>query len=77
MDGVRLSDRIPSEYIVAWCGLEQLNIEIRKRRPRWFGHVKRREEGECLGDVLRMEVPGNRPRGRPKKTWMDNVKEDL
>ena len=24
-----------------------------------------------------MEVAGNRPRGRPKKTWMDNVKEDM
>ena len=33
--------------------------------------------GDCLGDVLRMEVAGNHPRGRPKKSWMDNVKEDL
>ena len=77
MAGVRLSDRTPSEEIGRWCGLEQLDIEIRRRRLRWFGHVKRREVGDCLGDVLRMEVSGSRPRGRPKKSWMDNVKEDL
>ena len=75
--GVRLSDRIPSEEIGRWCGLEQLDIEIRRRRLRWFGHVKRRDGGDCLGDVLRVEVPGSRPRGRPKKSWMDNVKEDM
>ena len=75
--GVRLSDRILSEEIGRWGGLEQLDIEIRRRRLRWFGHVKRRDGGDCLGDVLQVEVPGSRPRGRPKKTWFDNVKEDL
>ena len=24
-----------------------------------------------------MEVPGSRPRGMPKKSWMDNAKEDI
>ena len=52
-------------------------MEIWRRRLRWFGHAKRREEGDCLGEVLQMVVTGNRPRGRPKKTWMDNVKEDM
>ena len=33
--------------------------------------------GDCLGDVLRMKVPGSCPRGRLKKSWMDNVKENL
>ena len=69
--------RTPSEEIGRWCWLEQLNIEIRKGRLRWLGHVKKREVGDCLGDVLQIEVPGNRPRGRPKKSWMDNLKEYL
>ena len=33
--------------------------------------------GDCLNDFLRMEVPGSRPKGGPKKSRMDNVKEDL
>ena len=74
---VWLSDRISSEKIGRWCGLEQLDIEIRRRRLRSLGHVKRREVGDCYGDVLRIEVPGSRPRERRKKSWMDNVKEDL
>ena len=37
----------------------------------------RREVGDCLGDILRMDVRGNRPGGRPKMYWMDNMKEDL
>ena len=77
MAGVRLTDRVSSEEVAAWCGLEQLETEIRRRRLRWFGHVKRREVGDCLGDVLRMEVDGARPRGRPRKSWRANVKEDL
>ena len=77
MAGVRLSDRTPSDEFSGWCGLEQLDIEIRKRRLRWFGHLKRREVWDCLGDVLRIEVAGSHPRGRSRKYGMDNVKEDL
>ena len=41
-----------------------------------FGHVYRRKEDQ-LSKILRIEAPGRRPRGRPKKMWMDCVRSDL
>ena len=34
----------------------------------------RREEGKR---VMAMEVPGKRRRGRPKLSWLDNIRNDL
>ena len=50
---------------------------IRENRLRWFGHVKRRRGEGLLGEVMELEAPGRRPPGRPKKTWIKNVEEDL
>ncbi len=44
---------------------------------RWFGHVKRRGE-ECVGKiVIKMEAEGERKRGRPRRRWLNCIKEDL
>ena len=38
----------------------------------------KRQEGEGLmGEVIKLEVPGVRPRVRPKKQWKNDVEEDL
>ncbi len=44
---------------------------------RWFGHVRRREEGHILRLALNFDVEGRRPLGRPKKTWRKVVEEDM
>lgn len=74
---IRLSDRVASIEVLRRCGLRCITWEMRRRRLRWFGHVKRREESEVLGRVFRMEVEGRRRRGRPRKTWTKCVAEDL
>ena len=77
MAKIRLSDRIASSEVLRRCGLHCITWELRRKRLRWFGHVKRREETEALGRVFRMEVEGRRRRGRPRKTWTRCVAEDL
>ena len=52
-------------------------LVMRERRLRWYGHVKRRQGDGILGEVMQMEIPGTRPRGRPKKTWIKNIEEDM
>ena len=77
MSGVSLKDNFPSTEVARRCGLRPLEDLLVERRLRWFGHVKRRCEESALGSVLRLNVGGTRPRGRPRKTWFENIKEDM
>ena len=42
-----------------------------------FGHVERMEGERLQFTALRGHMEGKRSRGRQKKIWMDNVREDL
>ena len=76
--GVSLSDRIPSMEIIGRCRLEDILLVVRKRRLAWFGHIYRRhEEDDPLRRIMHTEAPGRRPRGRPKKTWKECLKQDM
>ena len=44
---------------------------------RWFGHVQRRNSGLIGIRVIEMELPGARRRGRPKRRFMEAVREDM
>ncbi len=67
--GIRWQDGLSNEEVVRRSGLESLEVLLRRNRLRWFGHVRRREEGHILRQALHFEVEGRRPPGRPKKTW--------
>ncbi|KAF7669317.1 hypothetical protein LDENG_00206530, partial [Lucifuga dentata] len=51
--------------------------KAREARLRWFGHVQRRDSEHIGRRMPRLELPGRRPRGRPKRKFMDVVKEDM
>ena len=42
-----------------------------------YGHVRRKDDGFIGRRILRMELPGKRQRGRPKRMFMDEVKEGM
>ena len=77
MAGVRLQEHVPSSTVAERCGLRQISDVLRVRRLRWYGHVKRREHGDVLATIRDWIVDGRRPRGRPRKRWIDNVKENM
>ena len=57
--------------------VERLGIKMREGRLRRCGYVMRRDQ-EYLGRrVMKMELPGKRKRGRPKKRFLDVVNEDI
>ena len=51
--------------------------KVRESRLRWFGHVQRRDSEYICGRMMRLELPGRRPRGRPERRLMAAVKEDM
>ena len=57
--------------------IAKLGEKLRNVRLRWYGHVKRREEDYVGKRMMEMAVPGRRKRGRPRRRWMDLVREDM
>ena len=43
----------------------------------WTCDVKKREEGYVGEKVLKMNLPGKRPRGRPKRRFMAAITKDM
>ena len=74
--GVTRTDRIRNEFIRGTDHVRCFGDKVREARLRWFGHVQRRES-EYIGRMLRLELPGRRSRGRPKRRFMDVVREDM
>jgi hypothetical protein len=50
---------------------------IQSRRMRWAGHVAHMGKGRGVYRVLVGKPEGNRPLGRPRHRWEDNIKMDL
>jgi len=50
---------------------------IKSRRMRWVGHVARMDEERGVYRVLVGKPEGKRPLGRPKRSWVDNIRMDL
>ena len=73
--GVTRKDKIRNEYIRSTFKVERLGMKMREGRLRWYGHVMRRDQ-EYVGRKM-MELSGKRRRGRPKRRFVDAIKEDM
>ena len=67
---VRLEEDLLSRF-----GIEC--VMVRRGRLRWFGHVKRMVGEEWVSACRNVKVEEKGCRGRPKKTWLECVKEDM
>ena len=75
--GVTRMDKIRNEYIRGTAQVGRFGEKTREARLRWYGHVLRKDDGYIGRRMLKMELPGKRKRGRPKRRFMDVVKEDM
>jgi hypothetical protein len=50
---------------------------IKSRRMRWAGHVARMGAKKTAYRILVGKPEGERPLGRPRRRWVDNIKMDL
>ena len=51
-------------------------LVLQQNRLRWYGHVLRIDDDDWVKKCIEYEVEGQRPRGRPKRTRREVVKED-
>jgi hypothetical protein len=52
-------------------------IMIKSNRVRWAGHVLRMREKRNAYRILVGKPERKRPLGRPRRSWVDNIKVDL
>ena len=78
MCGVSVRDRVRNARIREWCGWDKSIISRYEQGIlRWYGHVLRMDGGRLARRVFEDVVTGVRGMGRPKRRWMDGVKDVL
>ena len=66
--------RVRSSELLAKLQLEDLDLILRERRLRWFGHVAR--SSGAIRTAYDMQIDGRREAGRPKQTWKKLTEKD-
>ena len=69
--GVTRMDKIRIEYIRGTAQVGKFGEKTREARLRWYGHLRRKDDGYIGRRMLRMELPGKRKReGQKGGLWM-------
>ena len=66
--------RVRSSELLAKLQLEDLDLILRERRLRWFGHVARLSG--AIRTAYDMQIDSKRGAGRPKQTWKKLTEKD-
>ncbi|EYB87600.1 hypothetical protein Y032_0259g472 [Ancylostoma ceylanicum] len=77
MAGVTRYDHICNEDIRHRFGIATMADKLREARLRWYGHVLRADNATVCKIALNLDVPGKRPKRRPKQRWIDTLYSDL
>lgn len=75
--GLTMKDKIRNEYIRGSMKVGKASEKIHEARLRWYGHVMRREDEYVGKKLMKMKPQGRRKRGRPKRRWIDGVKNGM
>ena len=75
--GVTRRERLRNEHIRKALQMKNTITEVvKQKRLRWFGHVTRRPPESFVTNTYREDFSNQRPRGRPPKKWITQVRED-
>ena len=77
MCGVSMKNRRTNEELRRLVGVEPITTIIRSGRLRWYGHVMRKCDEDCVKKGMEFRIEGGRPIGRPRKTWLESVEADM
>ena len=65
---------IRSTELLAWLGIEDLDLILKERRLRWYGHVER--SNGAVKTAFDIQVNGKGGPGRPNMTWKQLTERD-
>ena len=66
-----------NKHILYIVNLAPINEVMRSDHFRCFGHVQRSDRNNVTRRVMDLAVPGTTRRGRPTKTWYQQIKDDM
>ena len=74
--GAKVRDR-NSAALLQKLGIADITAVLSSRRLRWYGHVERAPPTSTINSVTKIDVSPIKKRGRPRKTWLECVKNDI
>jgi len=75
--GLTRLDHVTNIDVRTQIKVAPITEKMRQARVRWYGHVMRRGKEAVVRTALHLDPAGRRPRGRPKKRWLNRINEDL
>ena len=73
-----LLQRVRNDAILDMCKMETVHNLVSYRRLRWLGHLARMEDTRLPKQLLFHQMKASKQNvGRPIKSWLDYVREDL
>ena len=77
MCGVTKKDDIRKEHVRGSVKVAPVTKKITEKRLKWYGHIKRRDEGHVLRRMTDSQLPGKRRKGRQKTRWRDSCERHM
>ena len=74
---IPLRDRFSSYELYSRLRIDSMPSTVTRSRLRWYGHVQRKDDMDCVKRCTEYEVSGHVGRGRGRKAWKECVENDL
>ena len=72
VEGVSRIDRVRNEDVREAVRQEDVMEKVKRKQRTWKEELEKMEDDRLMKKVYTEEIVGKRPRGRPRKKWIDN-----
>ena len=73
VEGVTRMDKVRSDDIRMRLRQEDVAATVHRKKKQWLRKMEEMPEERLVKTVYMEEMPGKRPRGRPRKRWEDDL----
>ena len=74
VEGVTILDKVRNVDIRSRLGQVSVVSRVEKKKTEWLRKIEEMSDDRMVKKVFVENVPGRRPRGRPRKRWTDDLK---